>query len=170
MAFPKLPAGPLGPDARRNWLRVNIKLDTWRTQSANAIYEVIKGTELGIRRTDFLALRRQVLGLERFEEQFATLGSTTLAPASWMEADHGRNIKLQAQYRFKVPTLDLETGEVTIETRAISSDQWYTREEAEEAMWDHLAGDMSKYQKEFLGIDLYSVWTQEQPHLQRTLG
>ncbi len=142
-------------------------MSTWRSESANAIYQVIKGTPLGIRRTDFLALRRQVLGLERFEEKFEVLGSTTLAPKSWWNSDHGRKLGMQAQYRFRVPTLNLETGEVTVETRAISTDQWYTREEAEAAMLDHLEGDMSKYELEFLGVGLFEVWTVEDPRLQR---
>lgn len=142
-------------------------MDTWRTESGNAIYNQIKGTALGIRRTDFLALRRQVLSLEKFEEAFEGLRSSSLSPRAWMNKDHGRNIKLQAQYRFRVPTLNLETGEVTVETRAISSNNHYTKEEAEGAMLEHLEGDMSKYKVEFLGVGLFEVWTQADAKLER---
>ncbi len=142
-------------------------MDTWRGESANAIYQSIKGTAVGIRRTDFLALRRQVMKIGLRSKQFEGLRADSLVPRAWMNTDPGVKTSLKTQYRFIVPTLDLETGEITVETRAIASNQHYTKEEAEAAMWDHLEGDMSKYKKEFLGIDLDDVWVRPDAILER---
>ena len=169
MVLAVLPKTLLTGVKRRNWIEQNIKRSTWKNVPANQILNQLKEVGMGIRRQDFLKIRRDVLGLERFEEAFKKLSADTLAPRSWMVEKKPGLLTMQAQYRFRLRVTNIETGESEIISRAISSDQHYTKGEAEEFVnnWYTEPSETSNYVME--EATLYEVWIDPEARLERGL-
>ena len=166
----KLPAIQLlTGQKRRNWIEQNIKRSTWKNTPANQILNALKEQGMGIRRTDFLEIRREVLSLEKYEEAFKGLRRESLAPRAWMTTKPPGVLGMKAQYRFRLKVTNIETGESDIISRAISTDQHYTKGEAQEFVedWYDHPSETSNYVME--EATLYEVWVAPDASLQRGL-
>lgn len=152
---------------RNNWIQTNIPLSIWKTIPGTQLVDALRGSGLAIREQTFFDLRREVLGLEKYQESLSKLRSESLVPKAWMEARPGFKLTSQAQYRFSMLVRDNETGELQDITRALASDRHYTKGELEElasSMWT-LPSEASNYTLE--EAHLKSIWTTEDPLLWR---
>lgn len=84
----------------------------------------------------FYDIRRQVLGLTRFEEQVSNLLPGTLIPKSWTDVQHGLNISGEYLYRFRYDVVNPETGDTTTTySSVLSNDQLTVLEAKEQAIY-----------------------------------
>lgn len=153
------PAEPLfTADARRSWITHNIPQSVWQTQSGAAILRELSEQGLGIRRTDFFAVRREVLDLGRYEDQILDLQPDSLVPRSWMHERPYTELTSKAQYRYKMTVTDLDTGESKVITRALSSNRHLTPQEATDMVRGlfTIPSATSNYQVD--EVDLFEVW------------
>ncbi len=60
----------------------------------------------------FYKIRRQVLGLTRYEEQIKTLLPGTLIPKSWTDVEHGLSLSGEYLYRLRYDIIDPDIGKV----------------------------------------------------------
>lgn len=167
MALPEPPGGVLGSDERRNYILNSISREAWETQSGAQILNTLSAAGLGIREGDFYALRREVLGLQRYEEQLARLKDETLVPSAWMAERPALHLSMEAQYRYRLTVVDEETGEETVLSRAMATSKHYTRQEAEDQMRGLMAGILSEYGLQLTDTRIYEVWTRSEPKLTR---
>lgn len=58
----------------------------------------------------FYDIRRQVLGLTRYEEQISKLLPGTLVPKSWTDVTHGMSLSGEYLYRLRYDVVDPDTG------------------------------------------------------------
>jgi len=161
MALPDLgiPQVPMSSEARRGWLRTNIPLETWRSVSGAQILRTLREHGMGVREQDFYRIRRDVLGLERYEEQIARLSPGSLVPKAWMLEQPDISLTSQAQYRFRVKVTNLETGEEEIITRAIADNRHLTRSEAEDIIGSLYVAPSAASNYRVEEITLMEVWT-----------
>lgn len=167
MTFPTTPAGFMSGQARRGWIANNIPRSTWENVPGNQILDALKNAGMGIRRQDFQGIRRDVLGLEKFERQLERVEQNSLVPRAYMQPRGDLSLTSQAQYRFRVSVVDTETGETEILSRAMATNIHYTKAEAEEFMRTLLAGPLVQYNLEIDELKIYEVWTREDARLTR---
>jgi hypothetical protein len=105
---------------------------TWQNVPGNQLLDSLKEVGMGIRRTDFLGIRREVLGIVKYQEQLEKLPGESLVPKAYMQDRSDLRMTNNMQYRFSVLGYDPETEERTIHTRAVSSNHWMTKDEAQE--------------------------------------
>lgn len=107
-------------------------MDVWNKESGNAILTALKDAGMGIRRTDFLSIRRDVLGIIKYQEKMEKLPGPSLVPKAYMQDRSELKMSNNLQYRFTVLGYDPETDERDFFVRAISSNEWMSKDQAEE--------------------------------------
>lgn len=150
--------GFMSAESRRGWIRNNISMKTWQTVPGNQLLNALKKTGMGIRRTDFLGIRRDVLGIVKYQEKMETLPGESLIPKGYMQDRSDIRMTNNLQYRFTVLGYDPETQERTAYVRAVSSNDWLTKDEAQEmieTLW-MFPTENSNYIVEDIAID--EVW------------
>lgn len=107
----------------------------------------LRGLGIEIRTQDFYDIRRDVLGLTKYQEQIERLNPERPVPRAWIAQEHGWELSQDFHYRFRVTGSDPNTGEEIESFFAISSDTELTKEQAQNTMTSMLLGE-----EEFYGI------------------
>lgn len=164
--FPPTPTTFMSPEKRRGWIRNNINMETWNNNSGADILKSLSAAGMGIRKTDFLAIRRQVLGIVKFQRQLENLPSESLVPKAYMQERPTLKMTNNMQYRYSVLGYNPDTEERTVHTRAVSSNNWLTKEAAEDFIRDlyMFPHEDSNYIVESVLIS--EVWVQDKNKLQ----
>jgi hypothetical protein len=142
----------------RNIITTSIAHSTWETESGAAILRTLKAAGLGIREKDFYAIRREILGLKRFEEQVKRLRPDTRVPVSWIDEAPGWELKGNFLYQARVTGRDPITGETTTRFFATSTDQELFKSTAESAVMDSLIGEEDFYNIIPEKVELFHVY------------
>lgn len=74
----------------------------------------------------FYDIRRQVLGLVRYEEQISKLLPGSLIPKSWTDKLHGLSISGKYLYRLRYDIIDPDTGEAETSFSSLLSNEQLT--------------------------------------------
>lgn len=142
----------------RNIITTSIAHTTWETESGASILRTLKETGLGIREKDFYAIRREILGLKRYEEQVKGLRPDTRVPVSWIDEAPGWELKGNFLYQARVTGIDPRTGEEVTRFYATSSDQELYKETAESAIANSLIGEEEHYHLVVKSVELFHVY------------
>ena len=155
-----------GLDELRNFAKLSIYSAYDPDASANLIINDMRELGLGYRRQVMLEDIRSVKGLEKYEGQLRRYDPGGIIPKAWQQ-EVPYNLRNEGQYRYRVTVFDEEQGEIVILDRAESTNNWYTKGEAEEQMASRMEHVMREYKVRVLGVDLYEVWTKEGGNLTR---
>jgi len=142
----------------RNIITTSISHTTWETESGASILRTLKASGIGIREKDFYAIRRDILGLRRYEEQVKRLRPDTRVPVSWIDEAPGWDLKGNFLYQARVTGRDPITGETITRFFATSTDQELFKETAESAVMDSLIGEEEFYNIVPEKIELFHVY------------
>lgn len=148
----------LSSEAAHNYVRTSIAMSEWETKSGASILRSLKEGGIGIREQDFYAIRREVLGLKRFEEQVKRLRPDTRVPVAWIDEAPGWHLKSNFLYQARVYGHDPKTGEEIERFFATSSKQELTREIAENAILSSLVGEEDFYAVIPDRVELFHVY------------
>lgn len=149
---------PTGPGDVRKWLFNNVSPNLFRSLSGNAFLDLLKGQGLGIRRTDFFEIRREILGYERFEEQIKALKPETRVPRAWFNTANEFELNKDFQYRFTVTGTDPITGESKEQIFSWLSDVEVNVEVAERSIADLLRDEEEFYELSIDRAQLIQAW------------
>lgn len=86
----------------RNWLRTAGQGFFTDFESGAAGLDAFREAGYSIRTQDFYAIRRQVLGLQVYQEQLSTLNYDSLIPAAWTSDTHGLTLSSDFLYRVRL--------------------------------------------------------------------
>jgi len=128
------------PDQKRAYIANSIPKKTWKTESGAAILRTLQDQGLGVKEKDFYAIRREIIGLEKYEEQIRGLKPETRVPRAWLSAATYWDIKSNFLYRFEVTGIDPKTGKKTTEYFSHGSNEELTIEEAKKQLLPNLMG------------------------------
>jgi hypothetical protein len=142
----------------RSIITTSIAHSTWETESGASILRTLKSAGLGIREKDFYAIRREILGLKRFEEQVKRLRPDSRVPVSWIDEAPGWELKGNFLYQARVSGRDPITGETITRFFATSTDQELFKETAESAVMDSLIGEEEFYNIIPEEVELFHVF------------
>ena len=164
--FPDVPKSFMSAESSRGWIRNNISMQTWQNVSGNQILDTLKEAGIGIRRTDFLGIRREVLGIVKYQEALEKVPGESLVPRAYMQDRSDLRMTNNLQYRYDVLGYDPNTGERTVHVRAISSNDWLTKDQAEEMISSLylFPTENSNYMVEDISIS--EVWINDPNRLQ----
>ena len=149
---------PTGPGDVRKWLYNNVGPGVFRSLTGNAFLDLLKGAGLGIRRTDFFAIRRDVLGYERFEEQIKALKPETRVPRAWFNSPTEFEMSKDFQYRFKVTGTDPITGESIEQVFSWGSDIEVSVDVAEASITSLIVDEEEQYELTLDRAQLIQAW------------
>lgn len=152
---------PTGPGDVRKWLYNNVGPGTFRALTANSFLDILKGQGLGIRRTDFLKIRRDVLGYERFEESIKKLRPETRIPRAWFNNPTEFEMSKDFQYRFKVTGTDPITGKDIEQVFSWGSDIEVSVEMAEASITSLIVDEEEFYDLRLDSVDVIQGWVRE---------
>ncbi len=165
--FPEEPTGGWTSEGVRGLLSGTFGEAFFHEYGANEGLRILRDLGMGIRRTDYLEIRREVLDLERYEELIKALSPDTLVPRAWMNERPGIMLTSEAQYRFEIPVFNPETGEESVLYRSLADDSWWTPQEAEDQLSSWFPSG-SKYKEWELGdATLRGVWIRPGAQLER---
>ena len=142
----------------RNIVTTSISHTSWETLSGASILKTLRDEGLGIREKDFYSIRREILGLKRFEEQVQRLRPDTRVPVSWIDEAPGWELKGNFLYQARVTGRDPITGEQITRFFATSSDQELFKETAQSAIANSLIGEEEFYYIEVMDVELFHVY------------
>jgi len=148
----------LSAQGLRNIVTTSISHATWETESGASILRTLKEAGLGIREQDFYKIRRDILGLKRFEEQVQRLRPDTRVPVAWIDEVPGWELKGNFLYQARVTGIDPTTGETITRFFATSSDQELFKETAESAILNSLLGEEEFYNISPESVELFHVY------------
>jgi len=142
----------------RNVIRTSIKTERWEKESGASILRTLKAANWGIREKDFYAIRREILGLKRYEGQVQRLRPDTRVPVSWIDEAPNWELKGNFLYQARVTGIDPQTGERVTRFFATSSDQELFKETAENAIANSLIGEEEHYHLVVETVELFHVY------------
>lgn len=105
----------------------------------------LRGLGLKIRTQDFFDIRRDVLGLRKYEEQIKGLNPATRVPRAWINDSHGWDLKSDFLYRVEVTGLDPNTGEQVQGFYSLRSDKEFPVGDIEAGLISKLVGEEDFY-------------------------
>lgn len=146
------------PDQRRAVLRTLFKEKVWQSRSGTSILKELRSGGFKIANEAFFSIRRDILGLRRFEESITSLSPTSLVPKSWHVNTHGLKLTKNFQYRLRATGTDPETGEPVERVLTIISDRQRTRSQLEAEMGSIIATDPKFYGIENAQIELFRAY------------
>jgi hypothetical protein len=103
-----------------NWLRTNLSKERWQGTSGKKLLGELRNEGVSIATSKFYEVRRQVLSLQKYEEQIQTLSDDRPVPASWINTEHGLNLSNRFLYRFEVRVEALDSGDEFYENRSMA--------------------------------------------------
>ena len=127
--FPDLPAEPWTGETVRNWLHSDQALGYFRQYSGNAIIDAMRDAGMRIREQTFFDIRREMLGLGKWQEQIQALRPESLIPLAWMDDTPYPYQAHNAVYKGTLLVYDPETGERIELERSIGADVQLTKGE-----------------------------------------
>ncbi len=152
--------------AKRNFMMQSIYPTYGLDVSRNEIIRDMKELGFSYRRQTMLEDINFVQGLQKYESQIRNMDPAGIIPKAY-QREVPYNLRNQGQYRYKVTVFDEDEGEIVILDRAESTNNWYTKDEAEENMGSYMRNAMKEYKLRLIGVDLYEVWTKEGGNLTR---
>ncbi len=120
--------------SKRQAIRTYVSESDWKTKSGGAILGELKELGLGIRRQDFLSLRRDVLNLYKFEEPIRRLRPETRVPRAWISEEPTWDIKTNLLYLMEVKSIDPRTGDEITNIRSFGSRRELSKQTTEAIM------------------------------------
>ena len=166
MALPfKTPAPFKTNEKRDKWLANKIKVKDWQAVSGRNMLKAIRGAGIKIRDNTFWGIRREVLGLQKWEEAIKSLNPGNIVPKHMMVVNSKVSLAKQAQYRFTATMTDLATGDESTIFRAISTDQQLTPNQTTAALDDLFEEPSANSNYLVKEIELYQVWIREDAKL-----
>lgn len=155
-----------GLDELRNFARVSIYSAYSPDVSARQMIRDMRELGLGYNNQQMNDDIRMVKGLEKYEGQLRRMDPGGIIPKAYQQKVPYK-LSEQGQYRFRATMYDPDEEELVYETRALASNKWYTKEEAEQEMENRLFGPSPDYPMRLIGVDLYEVWVREDGELTR---
>jgi len=128
-------------DQKRAYIANSIPKKTWKTESGASILRTLKGQGLGIKEQHFYDIRREILGLEKYEEQIRGLNPQSRVPRAWLSAATYWDIKSNFLYRFEVTGIDPKTQKKTTAYFSLGSNDELTKEAAIAQLMPMLQGE-----------------------------
>ena len=156
---------PTGPGDVRKWLYNSVSPNAFNPLkggfTANGFLDFLKDAGLGIRRTDFLKIRRDILGYERFEESIKNLKPQTRIPRAWFNNPTEFEMSKDFQYRFKVTGTDPITGKDIEQVFSWGSDIEVSVEVAEAQITSLIVDEEEFYDLRLHSVDVIQGWVKE---------
>lgn len=146
------------PDAKRKYVANSIPAKTWKTQSGASILRTLQEQGIGIREKTFYDMRREILDLEKYEEQIRGLHPDTRVPRAWLSAATYWDIKSNFLYRFDVSGVDPNTGKRETRYFSYGSNEELTIEEASLKMLGMIQGAEEFYNIAPDEVELYHTF------------
>lgn len=143
---------------RRNFIKYSISENDWMTQSGASIMRSLQEGGIGIRKTDFLEIRREKLDEIERKEGFLQLGPDQLIPYHMMNMDTNITLTNAAQYRLRLTVQDPESKELSYVYRSIGSDDHYTPGEIEQFASSLFSMGGEGYEFNIVETTLHDVW------------
>ncbi len=143
---------------RRNAVRHYFKEAEWKSRSGTSMLTELRAGGLGIRSSDFFKIRRDILGLSRYEEQIKGLRPDTLVPKSWYTDTHGLSLSKRFQYRAEITGIDPATGKRTTKILTVISDQLQSPGAVEREIDGFLRADPDLYQVTDYQVKLFRAY------------
>lgn len=134
------------------FIRNSIPHELWSTQSGASVLRDLRDAGVAIRTQTFYNIRRQVLGLTKYEEQIASLRPERRTPLAWYVEDHGLNLSEKFYYRSRITGLDPDTGEAVTKYISITTNNELTKQQVEDSVSSLIAGE-----EDYYGVTEYSV-------------
>lgn len=157
MADPFDPAKPLAGVDAQGYLYGNFPQQQFQERSGNAILDDLRSMGLQIRDQDFFDIRRDVMGLRKYEEQIKNLNPETRVPEAWVNEEHGWELKSNFLYRIEVEGLDPNTGEAVTGFYSLRSDSVYPVGDIEADLISRMVDEVVPYDIVIQGAIVYQV-------------
>ena len=159
MTFPTPQVDPFTTSkTRRAFIKYSIKDERWRTESGASIMRSLQAGGVGIRKEDFLAVRREKLESFERREQFKTVDRDDLIPYGYMNETHGVKLTNTAQYRLIMTVRDPKTRELSYVPRSIGADEHFDRGYIEDFASSLFSMGGEDYEFDIVEIVLDDVW------------
>lgn len=134
---------------KRNYLRTTLAPIFKAFPTGSAALSWFRESGGTIRTQDFYDVRRQVLGLTKYEENIKNLAGDHIIPRTWINQEHGLELKgKEIYYRQQVKGIDPRTGEEKEMWITILDDKQRSKEWVQEEAGNYIAGDPEWYQIE----------------------
>lgn len=148
---------PLSGTGLRNWLRTAGQALFTEFESGAEALDFLRLQGAAIRDSDFYDIRRQVLGLQKYQDQLEGYRPNDLIPAAWHVDDHGLNLSRDFFYRVRVDGVDPSTGESISKYFAISSDRQLSKGQVEDELGSMIVGEEDFYEIQVSGMEVVSA-------------
>lgn len=145
-------------EALRGVVRTTIAHEEWKEKSGASILKSLQERGLGIREKDFYSIRRDILGLTRFEEQVKRLRPDSRIPVAWFDPAKDWKLKGNFLYQARVYGRDPQTGEEIERFFACSSDQELFKEAAESLIANSLIGEEEHYRVVVERVEVFHAY------------
>jgi hypothetical protein len=117
------------PEGRRYAIQYQIAQWRFEQWSGSTLLDWLRDAGLGIRSSDFYAIRGQRLAGPPHQDDFGQLDDSSVTPLAWMENQPSWNMRTRFMYVSHVVIKDPITGEERAENRMIGSDTLLTKDE-----------------------------------------
>lgn len=141
-------AFPYSGIALQNWLRTSGQNIFTEFETGAAGLEYLRSIGGSIRDSTFYEIRRQVLGLEKYQENLGNVDDNNLIPMAWTVSDHGLDLSQNFLYRVEVTGTDPTDGTPVTKYFAISSDKQLTPGQVTDALGAMIGGESVFYEIE----------------------
>lgn len=139
---------PFSGQALQNWLRTSGQQIFTSFETGAEGLEFLRSQGASIRDSSFYEIRREVLGLQKYQEQLSHIGENNLLPAAYHVSDHGLELSNNFLYRVQVGGFDPVTGEQVDKFFAISSNRQLTPGEVIDNLGAMIEGESVFYEIE----------------------
>lgn len=137
---------PFSGQALQNWLRTSGQQIFTQFETGAEALEYLRSQGAAIRDSTFYDIRREVLGLQLYQEQLGRISEDNLLPAAYHVENHGLNLSEDFLYRVKVDGFDPMTNEPVTKYFAISSDHQMTPGEVVDNLSTMIEGESVFYE------------------------
>lgn len=147
-----------------DWLKQSVPKDVWQSQSGASILRDLNEQGFQLRTSVFYDTRREVLNIQRYEEQIKQLRTDSYVPSRWFDerdlTGSQRNFLYQVEIKgWSASLSDDERTEANLETRylTIASDEELSIGETEGAVLGFLDDLDREYDFDFQSANVFRV-------------
>jgi hypothetical protein len=137
----------------RDWLRWGSGRKLFSDYSGAKVLSQLQDLDLGINRTDFYNIRKQVVSEGQYADLINDLPIDYYVPKDKWNDNHGMELGTNLVYRFKVKGYSVYNGEDMEGSYSIGSNDELTIQEAEDQLLGMLGDDPEEYKIEVLEIE-----------------
>lgn len=128
------------PDGRRYAIKYQIAQWRFEQWSGSELLGWLRGVGLGIRTSDFYAIRDQRLSGPPFQDDFLIAEDNEVLPLGWMENQDQWNMRTRYMYLVNVVAKNTITGEVEQIHKLVGSDELLTKDEIYDRLDELMTG------------------------------